>query len=102
MENCIADVRSWIINDKLVLNDDKTVFLVIGTSKQLPKVSVISIRVGDVHVIPVHSAKKSGILVRLPHGMATHVRPVLVHPFICIISGTWRMYWETDSCIYNQ
>ena len=48
MEKCIADVRSWMINDKLMLNDDKTEFLVIGTSKQLPKVSVSSIRVGDV------------------------------------------------------
>ena len=42
MENCIADVRSWMINDKLMLNDDKTDFLVIGTSKQLSKVSAES------------------------------------------------------------
>ena len=27
MEKCIADVRSWMINDKLMLNDDKTEFL---------------------------------------------------------------------------
>ena len=40
-----------------MLNDDKTEFLVIGTSTQLSKVSVSSIRVGDVGVIPVHSAK---------------------------------------------
>ena len=60
MENCIADVRSWMINDKLMLNDDKTEFLVIGTSKHLSKVSVSSIRVGDVDVIPVHSAKSLG------------------------------------------
>ena len=60
MENCIADVRSWMINDKLMLNDDKTEFLVIGMSKQLSKVSVSSIRVGDVDVIPVHSAKNLG------------------------------------------
>ena len=35
MEKCIADVRSWMTNDKLMLKDDKTEFLVIGTSKQL-------------------------------------------------------------------
>ena len=61
MENCIADVCSWMINDKLMLNDDTTEFLVIGTSKQLSKVSVSSIRVGD-------GGKKSGFLVRLAHG----------------------------------
>ena len=43
--------------DKLMLNDDKTEFLAIGTSKQLSKVFVSSIRTGDVDVIPVHSAK---------------------------------------------
>jgi len=40
MENCTTDVRSWMSNNKLKLNDDKTEFLVIGTSKQLSKVSV--------------------------------------------------------------
>ena len=39
----------------------------IGTSRQLSKVSVSSIRVGDVDVIPVHS-EKPGFLVRLAHG----------------------------------
>ena len=68
MENCIADVRSWMITDKLMFNDDKPEFLVIGSSKQLSKVSVSSIGVGDVDVIPVHSGKKSGFLVRLAHG----------------------------------
>ena len=29
-----------MINDKLMLNDDKTEFMVIGKSKQLSKVSV--------------------------------------------------------------
>ena len=59
MEKCIADVRSWMINDKLMLSDGKTEFLVIGTSKQLSKVSVSSIRVGDVDVIPICSAPGS-------------------------------------------
>ena len=60
MENCIAVVRLWIISDisnKLMLNDGKTEVLVIGTSEQLSKVSVSSIRVGDVDEIPIHSAK---------------------------------------------
>ena len=36
-----------------MLNDDKTEFLVIGTSKQLSKMSVSSIRVGDVERVAV-------------------------------------------------
>ena len=35
MENCISDIRLWILNDCLKLNDDKTEFLIIGTPQQL-------------------------------------------------------------------
>ena len=31
MQKCISDVRSWMREDQLMLNDDKTEFLVIGT-----------------------------------------------------------------------
>lgn len=65
--NCSADSCSWVINDKLVLNNDKTEFLVIGTSKQLSKVYVSSTRDSDVDVIST-LGKKSGFLVRLAHG----------------------------------
>ena len=60
MEKCIADVHSWMINNKVMLNDDKTEFLVLGASKELSKASVSSIRVGDVDVIPVYSEKNLG------------------------------------------
>ena len=76
MENCIADIRSWMISDKLMLNDDKTEFLVIGTSKQLSKVSVNSFRVGEVDVIPVHSAKNLGSCFDSHMNMATHITKI--------------------------
>ena len=28
---CVDDIRNWMTNDKLLLNDDKTEFLTIGT-----------------------------------------------------------------------
>ena len=74
-----------------MLNDDKTQFLVIGTSKKLSKVSVSSIRVGDVDVIPVYSAK-----IWAPGSTRTWMwqrillRLVVVHSFICIISDTYE------------
>ena len=58
---------------KALLNDDKTEFLVIGTSKQLSKVSVSSIRVGDVGVLPVHLEKNLGSWFDSHMDMATHI-----------------------------
>ena len=62
-----------MINDNLLLDDDKTKLLVIGTSKQLSKVSVSSIRVGDVDVIPVYSVKNLGSWFHSHMDMATHI-----------------------------
>ena len=38
MQNCIDDVKRWMLADKLKLNDGKTEFILIGTRQQLAKV----------------------------------------------------------------
>ena len=45
MERCIEDIRHWIVSDRLLLNDDKTEFLLIGTRQQLNKVESLPLRV---------------------------------------------------------
>lgn len=35
MEDCIKDIRNWLLGGWLLLNDDKAEFLVIGTHQQL-------------------------------------------------------------------
>ena len=49
-----------MLNDKLKLNDDKTEFMIIGTSQQLAKVSINSLRVGTATITPVSSARNLG------------------------------------------
>ena len=31
MERCIVDVKQWMVTDRLLLKDEKTEFLLIGT-----------------------------------------------------------------------
>ena len=50
MTDCISDIRSWMISDNLMLNDDKTEFLIIGTRQQLAKVDINCIGVGSTDV----------------------------------------------------
>ena len=56
MENCKTEIRSWMLSDKLKLNDSKTEFLIIGTSQQLVMVKIDRLRVGDSDVLPVSTA----------------------------------------------
>ena len=59
-ERCIEDSSNWMLNDKLKLNDDKTEFMIIGTSQQPAKVSINSLRVGTATITPVSSARNLG------------------------------------------
>ena len=47
IEKCIADVLNWMLSDRLFINDSKTEFMIIGSRKQLAKISVDSVTVGD-------------------------------------------------------
>ena len=52
IEACVADIRIWMNDTFLKLNDDKTELLVIATHEELSKISDISIKVGDKSISP--------------------------------------------------
>ena len=87
--SCIRDVRAWMRDDKLMLNDDKTEFLIIGTERQLSKASVDKITIGQAEVSPASSVRNLGTWFDSHLDMSTHVsRLVLARFIICTISGT--------------
>ena len=60
IESCIRDIRQWMCEKKLLLKDDKTEFLLVGSSKQLAKVSIDGLRVGDYNISPSPSLRNLG------------------------------------------
>ena len=52
-QECITDIRNWMIADRLKLNDDKTEFTIIGSRTQLDKVNVSEIVVGQAKVLAI-------------------------------------------------
>ena len=52
MEACLQDIRNWMIRDRLMINDDKTEFMIIGTKAQLRKIHQNSLIVGESEVFP--------------------------------------------------
>ncbi len=62
LEDCVKDIRHWMHTNKLVLNDEKTVFLLIGRKSCTDKVTLSSIKVGDTEIFPSDSAINLGSL----------------------------------------
>ena len=56
MQECTCDVRAWMGEDQLMLNDGKTEFLIIGNRQQLSNVSIQSIKIEQTEVSPAASA----------------------------------------------
>ena len=48
--------------DKLKRNDDKTAFIIIGSRRQVEKVSVAELSVGDNSVAPASTVRNLGVL----------------------------------------
>ena len=76
LQACIRDIRTWMVQDKLQLNDSKTKFLIIGTRAQLNKVTINDLQVGEVKVSAVHSVRNLGAWFDTNMNMTTHINSI--------------------------
>ena len=58
MQASITDIRKWMLTDKLMLNDEKTEFIVTGTRQQL--VDIDSLCVGHTAILPSSEVRNLG------------------------------------------
>ena len=86
MEECIAEVRAWLIGHKLLINDSKTEFLIIGSRQQLTKVTVNSINVGESMIMPISSVRNLGTWFDNQMSMSVHIGKVCSKVFIVCIT----------------
>ena len=73
MEDCIKDIRNWLIEGRLLLNDDKTEFLVIGTRHQLNKLNPSVLHVGDHTIDNSVNVRNLGTIFDNSISMDTHI-----------------------------
>jgi hypothetical protein len=81
MEECIAEVRAWLIGHKLLINDTKTEFLIIGSRQQLTKVTINSINVGESMIMPISFVHNLGTWFDNQMSMSVHIGKVCSKAF---------------------
>ena len=62
IKSCVYEIRAWMQDNFLKLNDDKTEFMIIGTCQKLSKVSILRITIGDSEITPVAQACNLGTI----------------------------------------
>ncbi len=73
MEDCLMDVKQWMLQNRLKMNDSKTEFLIIGSSQQLKKIEFDFIMVGDISVKVVENVRNLGAYLDSTMSMVKHV-----------------------------
>ena len=73
IEACVDYIRGWMLQNKLMLNDNKTELLIIGTCKQISKLNVNGVVVGDSVVKPSINARNLGVHFDAQLNMEKHI-----------------------------
>ena len=76
MEVCIKDIRKWMIDGRLLLNDTKSEFLAIGTRQQLSKLRSSSIEVGNQKIGRSSSVRNLGVMLDESLRMNSHINQI--------------------------
>ena len=76
MEACIKDIRKWMIDGRILLNNRKTEFLAIRTRQQLSKLRSSSIEVGNQKIDRSSSVRNLGVMLDESLGMNSHINQI--------------------------
>ena len=99
IQSCISAIRSWLLTNKLLINDTKTEFLIIGTRQQLSKVQTDSISVGESRISSSNEVRNLGTWLDNTLSMSTQVSKVASSCFYYIYNiRRIRKYLSREVC----
>ncbi len=74
IEHCINDVRVWMVDNRLKVNDNKTVALVLASRNNQAKHNITVIKIGDCDITPSPIARNIGVVFDSEMSMVSHVK----------------------------
>ena len=96
LQSYLASVQSWMSTNKLKLNPDKTVFLLVGNERQRRKhLSTFPIELLDVETYPAKSARNLGVIFDKNFNFCSHISAIC-SPCIYFIRDLRRIYRHLD------
>ena len=81
IENCVADIRAWMLSNRLLINDSKTEFIIIGSKQQMSKININEITVGQSTIEPVEVVQSLGMWFDSHMSMDIHIGKVCSKAF---------------------
>ena len=76
VEACIEDISSWMRNNKLKLNDDKTEYIVRSSERVKARLSIPDLMAGAVKISPSHTFRNLGAMFDDSLKMSSQVKAI--------------------------
>ena len=77
LEKCIQEIRSWMRQNFLKLNDEKTEFLLFGSRQQLSKVCLPFIKIGDSQITPSSQTRNLAVIFDSTMTLKPHISNIV-------------------------
>ena len=88
-----------MVSNRLMINDSKTEFLIIGSRQQLAKINVEGVTVGDAMITPVTSVRNLGVWFDQHMTINDHIGKVCSKAFYSLYNlRQIRKYLTDDTC----
>ena len=98
MEACLADIKQWMSENLLKLNDSKTEFMLITTRHQKNMHKDVNIKIGDSDIKPSSSARNLGVIFDSTFNQDLHVNNICKKAYCQIRAiGRIRKYLDRPS-----
>ena len=73
IENCVSDLMTWMGDNFLKVNSEKTDFILLGTTNQLSKLSQFNLSIDGSEISPSATVRNLGILFDSNMSMEKHI-----------------------------
>ena len=98
LNTCIGDIRNWLANNMLKLNDDKTEVILLTSKHALKSHPNVAVTVGEEPVRPATSIHNLGVVYDQPLSMIQHVNSVCRVGYMHVRNiGRIRRYLTEDA-----
>lgn len=76
LEKCIEEIKIWMQQNYLKLNNEKTEFIIFGSCSNLKKLGDVSITVGDNKILPSKAVRNLGVIYDPALKMEEHINSI--------------------------
>ena len=98
VSECIADIKTWMKSNLLMLNNSKTEVVLLGIKQQLSKLSNLEISVWNANIKPCTKVRNLGVIFCNNMTMEDQVNNICKTSYFYIrLLGKLRKFWDKET-----